>query len=118
MGGEEAVGSASSYRAVAKLPEVKLFLEIEIFNHNLESGQEVEGRFGEADDFDKLRKNRGERMKNWKKIKDNPEVQVFQTEVKRVYAPDGYCVVPAIDKRFCEYRASFRNISARIVKES
>jgi len=112
MGGEESVGSANLYRATAKLPPVKLFLQVEVFNHNLESGQEVEGRFGEADQFEVFNeKDRGERMKGWKKTKSDPEVQVLQTEVKRVYAPDGYCVVPTVDKTFCEYRAPFCNIS-------
>lgn len=112
MGGEESVGLASLYCATAKLPEVKLFLEVEVFNHNLESGQEVEGRFGEADQFEVFNeKDRGERMKGWKRINSDPDVQVLQTEVKRVYAPEGYCVVPAVDKRFCEYRAPFCNIS-------
>jgi len=116
MGGEESVGLANLYRATAKLPEVKLFLEVEVFNHNLESGQEVEGRFGEADQFEVFNeKDRGERMKGWNRINSDPDVQVLQTEVKRVYAPEGYCVlaraVRAANIRFCEYYAPFCNIS-------
>jgi hypothetical protein len=112
MGGEESVGSANLYRATAKLPKVKLFLEVQVFNHNLETGQEVEGRFGNADTFEVFNeKDKGERMQGWKRINADPDFQVLQTEVKRGYASEGQCVLPFVDEKFCENRAPFCNIS-------
>lgn len=112
MGGEGIVGSASLFCGTAKLPEVKLFLEVEVFNHNLENGQEVEGRFGDADSFKVFNsKDKGEVMQGWKRISSDPECQVLQNEVKRVYAPAGYCPLPSVDPKNCENHAAFCNIS-------